>query len=115
MLAIQCNKPCIVWGDFNALLQNQDRLNGAAVTNTKNKDFADCIHDLSLNEMVWKVEYYTLSNRQLGSNRICSRFDRALGNDEWMLQYGHLVMEYRLPYISEHSPMIMDFFELVCS
>lgn len=53
-------------------------------------------------------DYHTWSNKQLGSDRVCSRLDRALRHDEWMHIYGHLVVEYRLPYISNHSLMHLD-------
>ncbi|KAK4736882.1 hypothetical protein R3W88_000579 [Solanum pinnatisectum] len=102
------SQPWLVWGDFNALLHNQDRLYGAPVTRAEIKDFADCVQDLFLNELLWKGEFYSWSNKQLGSDRIYSRLDRAIGNDEWMMQYGQLVVEYKPPHISYHSPMLLD-------
>lgn len=47
-------QPWLVWGDFNDLLQNQDRLNGAPVTRAEIKDFADRVQDLFLNELLCK-------------------------------------------------------------
>ena len=44
-------QPWLVWGDFNALLKNQDRLNGDPI---EIKDFADCVQHLFLNELLWK-------------------------------------------------------------
>ncbi|KAH0648141.1 hypothetical protein KY285_033389 [Solanum tuberosum] len=44
----------------------------------------------------------------MGSDRIFSRLDRAMGNDEWMMQYGQLVLDYKLPHISDHSLMHLD-------
>ncbi|KAH0689336.1 hypothetical protein KY289_016694 [Solanum tuberosum] len=95
-------------GDFNALLHNQDRLYGVLVTRAEIKDFADCVQDLFLNELLWKGEFYSWSNKHLGSDKIYSRLDMAIGNDEWMMQYGQLVVEYKLPHISYHSPMLLD-------
>ncbi|XP_019256484.1 PREDICTED: uncharacterized protein LOC109234895 [Nicotiana attenuata] len=43
-----------------------------------------------------------------GSDRVYSRIDRALGNDEWMQEYGHMEAEYRLPFISDHAPMVIS-------
>lgn len=106
-LIVQCNKPWLMWGDFNALLYSQDRLYGAQVTSNETKDFANCVQALFLNKLLWKGEYYSWTNRTIGSNRIYSRLDRAMGNDEWMMQYGHLVLDYRLPHISDHSPMLL--------
>ncbi|XP_070017064.1 uncharacterized protein LOC142172435 [Nicotiana tabacum] len=84
------NKPWLICGDFNAILYPQGRLYGVQVTMAEIKDFADCCHNLSLNELPWKGDYYTWSNKQQGSDRIYSRrLDRAMANDEWMLHYGH--------------------------
>ncbi|XP_075080184.1 uncharacterized protein LOC142165723 [Nicotiana tabacum] len=43
-----------------------------------------------------KGECYTWTNKQQSSDRICSRLDRAFGNHDWMMQWGHVVMEYDL-------------------
>ncbi|XP_016499265.2 uncharacterized protein LOC107817887 [Nicotiana tabacum] len=52
-----------------------------------------------------KGEYYTWTNKQQSSDRICSRLDRAFGNHDWMMQWGHVVMEYDVPLISDHTPI----------
>ncbi|XP_060190867.1 uncharacterized protein LOC132620191 [Lycium barbarum] len=101
------NTPWIIWGDFNAILTSQDKLNGASVTSHDIKDFADCVQALNINELMWIGEYYTWSNKQRGANRVYNRIDRAFGNDEWMLQYGQLDVDYGLPHISDHAPMII--------
>lgn len=66
------------------------------------------MHDLLLTEILWKGDYYTWSNIQLGPNRIFRRLDRAMGNDEWMLNYGQLVLDYRLSSISDHSHIVLN-------
>ncbi|XP_060170305.1 uncharacterized protein LOC132601217 [Lycium barbarum] len=104
-LAPQCNRPWLIWGDFNALLTVKDRCNGAPVTSMEIKDFFECVHNLLLTEVAWKGEYFTWSNKQQDTSRVYSRLDRVMANDEWMLQFGHLVVEYRLPFISDHSPL----------
>ncbi|KAH0652562.1 hypothetical protein KY289_030240 [Solanum tuberosum] len=55
-LAIGMTTPWLICGDFNALLYPEDRLYGD-----------------------------TWTNKQKGSDRICSRIDKALGNFEWMI------------------------------
>ncbi|XP_075088275.1 uncharacterized protein LOC142170295 [Nicotiana tabacum] len=49
----------------------------------------------------------TQSNKQSDTKRISSRIDRAFGNYEWMMQWGHVITEYGLSYISDHSPMLI--------
>ncbi|XP_019234473.1 PREDICTED: uncharacterized protein LOC109214949 [Nicotiana attenuata] len=63
---------------------------------------------LNLHELTWRGDYYTWSNKQQGADRVYSSIDRALGNDEWMQEYGHMEAEYRLPFISDHAPMVIS-------
>ncbi|XP_060180627.1 uncharacterized protein LOC132610344 [Lycium barbarum] len=53
--------------------------------------------DLHLNEIAWKGEYYTWSNKQQGDERVCSRLDRAIGNHEWMMAWGQ-VRNIKVPF-----------------
>ncbi|PHT89687.1 hypothetical protein T459_04800 [Capsicum annuum] len=62
-IAAQTTKPWLIWGDFNALLKSQDRVHGAPVTRAEIQEFATCMHDLSLNKLAWKGEYYSWSNK----------------------------------------------------
>ncbi|XP_070057680.1 uncharacterized protein [Nicotiana tomentosiformis] len=100
-------KPWIILGDFNSISSPQDRLKGATVTSYEIKDFTECIQQLMLNELTWKGDYYTWKNKQQGGDRIWSRIDRAFGNAEWMVKYGHLLNEYKLPHISDDCSMMI--------
>lgn len=46
--------PWIIGGDFNAVLQLQDRKHGNPVTKAETRDFSDCIQELKLNELNWE-------------------------------------------------------------
>ncbi|KAH0760972.1 hypothetical protein KY290_017045 [Solanum tuberosum] len=77
----------------------------AALLETKVK--AHKAHKLQLNEVPWKGDYYTWSNKQLGTDRICSRIDRVFGNLDWLMTWGHVITKYDLPYFYDHSPVIL--------
>ncbi|XP_070015991.1 uncharacterized protein [Nicotiana sylvestris] len=100
-------KPWLLCGDFNAVLYINDRLMGNPITYTEVRDFAYCVATLTLNELAWTEDNYTWSNKQYGVERNDSRIDRAFGNYEWMMQWGHMITEYGLPYISYHSPILI--------
>nr|XP_016445978.1 PREDICTED: uncharacterized protein LOC107771163 [Nicotiana tabacum] len=98
----------LIGGDFNTVLYSQDRLMGNPITYSETQDFASCIQTLQLNELLWKGDYYTWSNKQDETDRIRSRIDRMFGNFEWMIQWGQVQNEYDLPQISDHSPMLLS-------
>lgn len=107
-LAANITTPWLIGGDFNAVLYSQDRLMGNPITYAETQDFASCIQTLQLNELIWKGDYYTWSNKQDGLDRISSSIDRMFGNFEWMMQWGQVQNEYVLPQISDHSPMLLS-------
>ncbi|XP_075077058.1 uncharacterized protein LOC142163812 [Nicotiana tabacum] len=101
-ISVHMTKPWILSGDFNAMLYTQDRLYSNPVTMNEMADFSDCIHTLLLNELPWKWDYYTWSDKQQGADRILSRIDRVFGNDMWIMNCGIVCTEYDTPLISDH-------------
>ncbi|XP_070020489.1 uncharacterized protein [Nicotiana sylvestris] len=97
--------PWPIGGDFNSVLQLQDRMRGNTISMAEIQDFNKCVQDLRLSELAWEGEYYTWSNKQDGSDRIWSRIDRMFGNYEWMMQWGHAATTYDVPFISDQAPM----------
>ncbi|XP_019263542.1 PREDICTED: uncharacterized protein LOC109241272 [Nicotiana attenuata] len=104
----QVTKPWLIGEYFNAMLYTQDRMYGKPVAISEMVDFSDCIHNLFLNEVAWKGEYYTWSNKQQGDDRILSRIDRVFGNDLWISNWGYVCTEYDVPLIYDHSPMLLN-------
>lgn len=71
----------MISGDFNALLKPPDRVSKVPVSLAEVKDFSDCCQNLFLNEVPWIGDYHTWSNKQQGSDRVCNKLDRILGDD----------------------------------
>ncbi|KAM3395140.1 hypothetical protein P3S68_004145 [Capsicum galapagoense] len=82
------NQPWLITGDFNSLLSPEDRQAGAPVTPADTQEFTDCV-------------------RNHGTDRTSSKIDRAFGNSEWLMYWGHISTEYGCPFISGHCPMII--------
>ncbi|XP_075092203.1 uncharacterized protein LOC142172474 [Nicotiana tabacum] len=100
-------KPWLVIKVFNAILSSVDRDQGNPVQQADVQDFVDCIQTTNLNEVIWKWDYYTWTNKQRVEDRIQSRIDKAFGNYEWMMKWGNIVVEYDLPGIFNHTPMLL--------
>ncbi|XP_070026606.1 uncharacterized protein [Nicotiana sylvestris] len=76
------NKLWLISRDFNAILHPSDRLSRTTISLVELKDFSECCNTLLLNEISWKGEYYTWTNKHRGNDRVCIRIDRAIANDE---------------------------------
>ncbi|RAL49249.1 hypothetical protein DM860_018122 [Cuscuta australis] len=96
---------CIV-GDFNAVLNIEDRKGGNPITMDEIQDFKECIEGCGLEEIPFEGPYYTWFNKQKGDRRICSKLDRALANMHWMTDYDTktVVIEEG---VSDHSPLLL--------
>ena len=70
MLAQNVSDPCLIIGDFNAILSPKDRLVGAPITLNDIRDFEECVKDMGITEVQWKGNYYTWTNKQIGNARI---------------------------------------------
>ncbi|XP_019248309.1 PREDICTED: uncharacterized protein LOC109227563 [Nicotiana attenuata] len=108
-LAQTINHTWLLWGDFNAIISTQDRVSKTAPTQVDVQDFANFYSDTMMSEIPWRGEFFTWTNGQMGEDRVISRIDRALGNDDWMMNFEHLTIEIGDPFISDHSPLTLKF------
>ncbi|XP_019246270.1 PREDICTED: uncharacterized protein LOC109225918 [Nicotiana attenuata] len=99
----------LIWGDFNAILSVQDRISRHEVTMAEIQDFGGFCFNTKVTEISWSGNYFTWANGQMGGDRVTSRIDRAMGNGDWMMKYGHITVEVGDPFISDHSPLTIKF------
>ncbi|XP_010689805.1 uncharacterized protein LOC104903466 [Beta vulgaris subsp. vulgaris] len=83
----ECVKPLILIGDFNAISQAADRLNGAPVTEAETQDLSNFIMESQLMEAPSTGLFYSWSNKSLGDERVNSRIDRAYVNEAWNVRF----------------------------
>ncbi|XP_019235628.1 PREDICTED: uncharacterized protein LOC109215961 [Nicotiana attenuata] len=92
--------PLLAMGDYNAVLQAEDRKYGNPVSEIETKDFSDFLFDTGVTEMKSVGREYTWTN-----TRIYSKIDRALVNSEWCIKYHYLEANIMDPHFSDHSPL----------
>ncbi|XP_057548584.1 uncharacterized protein LOC130827012 [Amaranthus tricolor] len=98
-----------ILGDFNAVMYTDDRTNGTAVSLAEIKDMSQWVTDLNLAELKSTGPSFSWSSRGYADRRIHSRIDRAFGNVTWMLNKGHIVVDYLMPSLSDHSPLLLKY------
>ncbi|XP_070050818.1 uncharacterized protein [Nicotiana tomentosiformis] len=72
--------PWLIMGDFNAILGAEDRVLGREVQNHEIKNFRALMEDCSLTELPIVGKSYTWTN-----GHVYCRIDRAIVNDNWMI------------------------------
>ncbi|XP_070045868.1 uncharacterized protein [Nicotiana tomentosiformis] len=90
-------------GDYNAVLNIDDRIYGNHVQETEVKDFRELLDDTSMAELKIVGRKFTWTN-----NHIYSRIDRALVNAEWLLKFPQLNIQIMDPHFSDHSPLCLN-------
>lgn len=84
VFAASNNKPWILLGDFNSILEVGDKVVCADVIYAHLSDFRDCIQDTQIFDLSYSGCFYTWSNQQVGDTRIASKIDRMLVNMQWL-------------------------------
>lgn len=92
--------PWLCMGDYNAILQNEDKPQGSQVQDMEVKDFNEFFRDTGMCELktIWGTYTWT-------SSHTCSRIDRALVNADWMIQKPIMEGAILGSGVSYHSPL----------
>ncbi|XP_074277150.1 uncharacterized protein LOC141600798 [Silene latifolia] len=81
-----CTKPWCIYGDFNALLNYNERL-GSEVSWNEIRDFRQCVDYCEVTDINAQGSFFTWSNKQPPATRVFSTIDRCLINIDWMALY----------------------------
>ncbi|XP_020266029.1 uncharacterized protein LOC109841500 [Asparagus officinalis] len=99
--------PWPVGGDFNAILNSEEKLGGTQITDSEVEDFQNFIDTSQLKHIKSTGCFFTWSNKQDASTRVWSRLDKILVNEDWIFQYTSSQMDFLMPYCSDHSPGLL--------
>ncbi|XP_019263107.1 PREDICTED: uncharacterized protein LOC109240882 [Nicotiana attenuata] len=96
----------IIYAQNDGHKREKDRI-GSPVTAAEVEGFKGMIDDMQLTPLRAKGWHYTWTNKQGTGSRVYSKIDRALGNYQWIQQYGHVEADYMNPSVSDHSPILI--------
>ncbi|XP_075083607.1 uncharacterized protein LOC142167343 [Nicotiana tabacum] len=87
-------------GDFNSVLNSQDRQHGTIIHDMETKDFREFMNDIGMNELSNMGRDYTWTN-----NHTYSMIDMGIVNTNWMMTMPNLYIQILEPSFSDHSPL----------
>lgn len=73
----------VLLGDLNCVL-NVEEIIGQSVRQGEMLPGRRCLESCGLSDIKFSGHYYTWSNKQDASTRVCSKLDRVMANDEWL-------------------------------
>ncbi|XP_074314163.1 uncharacterized protein LOC141649369 [Silene latifolia] len=101
--ATNCNEPWLWTGDFNTVVSHVERLGGNTIE-VEMERFQECISLCCMEDIQATGALFTWSNKQEPQNRVYSRLDRAMGNFEWMQNFGDYMAHFHPEGLLNHCP-----------
>ncbi|XP_070039224.1 uncharacterized protein [Nicotiana tomentosiformis] len=93
----------LIIGDFNVVLDMNDRSNGSKVHESETRDFRRFLEICGMIELQTTSRYFTWIN-----NHIYSKIDRALATTQWMNLMPPLRVYVMDPYFSDRTPVSIE-------
>ncbi|KAL6565242.1 hypothetical protein OROGR_002193 [Orobanche gracilis] len=106
-IAGMVHEPWLILGDFNNVLNSEDRIGGTPVSESECIEFRDVLNETELQEVRYVGWDFTWRNKQK-HRLIYSKIDRCFGNHLWFDKFGHCMVEILNPGGSDHSPLLLQ-------
>lgn len=101
------NLPCLLMGDFNEVLCQEEKKGGRIVGHDQAKYFKEVIDSNGLINLGFTGIPFTWSNKQKGSDLILERLDRGLINQQCLQIHPHAMIQHLPRIASDHAPILL--------
>ncbi|KAG5596548.1 hypothetical protein H5410_037780 [Solanum commersonii] len=92
-------------GDFNVILNEEERLGGLDFTQFEALDFSQCINNCALTELKFVGSMFTWWNGRIERDSIFKRLDRVFGNQEFNNMLPTSEVHHLVRQGSDHAPL----------
>nr|XP_023903392.1 uncharacterized protein LOC112015243 [Quercus suber] len=106
------NLPCIMLGDFNEVLCEEDKFGGNHVNLNRALEFKDCLDECNMLDLGFAGPKYTWTNRRPIISLILERIDRCFASLGWRLLYPEAVVTHLPRTFSDHCLVLVELYKL---
>ncbi|XP_060183615.1 uncharacterized protein LOC132613564 [Lycium barbarum] len=100
--------PWLIGGEFNVILNEEEKIRGLPVYPQEYEDFAFCINSCDLSEISYKGCPFTCWNGRADRDCIFKRLHRMLLNEWFQNWFGHLEVDHLSRTGSNHATMLLS-------
>ncbi|KAL2932526.1 LINE-1 retrotransposable element ORF2 protein [Bienertia sinuspersici] len=100
------NGPWLIAGDLNTVLKGDERL-GSLVRTAEMLPGRRCIEECGMTDIPYGGHFYTWSNKQEGEERVYSKIDRVMANEQWLDYYNTAHATFLTEGPSDHCPALI--------
>ncbi|XP_060216615.1 uncharacterized protein LOC132644079 [Lycium barbarum] len=106
-LADQMELPWLVGGDFNFIMNEDEKIGGLPVYLDEYEDFAFCITSCELFDINYKGSLFTWCNGRAGSDCSFKRLDRMIANSKLQDGFAHMEVQHLSRTGSDYAPLLL--------
>ena len=100
--------PWICGGDFNELLQGEEKWGRVARPESQMKEFRKVVNECGFVDLGFVGSPFTWWNKQHGAARVLERLDRCLATAEWLLKFLNNRVTHLHVVFSDHRPLWVE-------
>ncbi|XP_039791741.1 uncharacterized protein LOC120657488 isoform X2 [Panicum virgatum] len=104
----QWSGPWLCAGDFNEVLSSDEHLSRGERGEQQMRLFRDCLEDGELSDLGFSGPKYTWNNRQVGSDNVKVRLDRAVANGHFIQLFEDYHVENVITSTSDHYAILVS-------
>ncbi|XP_075107024.1 uncharacterized protein LOC142180006 [Nicotiana tabacum] len=99
--------PWTVCGDFNSIINAEEKMGGVPHRLGKSLPFIECLNDCGLMDMGYSGHTFTWCNERKGKEIIWKRLDRMVANNEWDIHFSKISVQHLTRLNSDHCPILI--------
>ncbi|XP_060183362.1 uncharacterized protein LOC132613367 [Lycium barbarum] len=97
----------MVCGDFNCILDPNEKIGGVPHKLSKSLEIIECLADCGLSDMGYNGSLYTWCNERKEKEIIWKRVDRMVANDELGAKFTSISVQHLARVSSDHCPLFI--------
>ena len=108
LLKRQCDMPWLVFGDFNEIVNSDEKLGWLERDASQMEMFRECLTECGLADLGFVGQHFTWCNGRMGEHRTLVRLDRIVANEKWLRMFPEAKVFHKAMAASDHCMLSLS-------